>query len=324
MNFIIDKNSGLSDGFCLISSCEKRTTAKGMPYLDLMLSDSSGEISAKIWEYDPDIHGVYDVGEIVKVRGLVSKYNGADQMKIERIRKSIPQDNVNPADFVKSSEFDGTVMFEQILDLVNNFSDADLKSIVSFMLNENKEKLIFIPAAFKLHHALRGGLLYHTLSIVRLAEGVCNIYPFINRELLLAGAILHDIAKISEFQLSPAGIVTGYTVEGNLVGHLAKGAIMVEKAAEITKIDETKKIMLQHMLLSHHGEPEFGAAVRPAFIEAEVLSELDLMDARMYEMADAVFETEIGSFSNKIWALDNRKLYNHGQNDKNRTVNILK
>lgn len=324
MNFIMDKNSGLSDGFCLISSCEKRTTAKGMVYLDLMLSDSSGEISAKIWDYNPDIHGEYEVGEIVKVRGLISKYNGSDQMKIERIRRSLPQDNVNPVDFVKSAELDGTDMFEQLLCLVNGFEDADFKAVVSFMLNENKEKLIYIPAAFKLHHAMRGGLLYHTLSIVRLAESVCNIYPFINRELLLSGAILHDIAKIYEFKLSPAGIVTGYTVEGNLVGHLAKGAIMLEKAAEAIEIEETKKIMLQHMLLSHHGDPEFGAAVRPAFIEAEILSELDLMDARIYEMADAVFETEIGSFSNKIWALDNRKLYNHGLGEKNRAVNIMK
>ena len=147
---------------------------------------------------------------------------------------------------------------------------------------------------------------------MRLAQNVCTVYPHINKDLLIAGAILHDIAKIDEFEVNSTGTATGYSIEGNLIGHLAKGAILIDRAARELSIPEEIAVLLEHMALSHHGEPEFGAAVRPLLIEAELLSELDLMDARIYEMSEAVSATEIGGFTGRMWALDNRKLFNHG------------
>ena len=155
----------------------------------------------------------------------------------------------------------------------------------------------------------------HTLSIVRLAEGVCKVYPFVDKDLLIAGAIVHDIAKLSEFEVADTGLATGYSVEGNLLGHLAMGATVIDRYAEKLGIDSQVPTLLKHMCLSHHGEPEFGAAVRPMFIEAELLSELDLMDARMYEMKEAVDACPKGDFTGRLWAMDNRKLYNHGRTD---------
>lgn len=155
----------------------------------------------------------------------------------------------------------------------------------------------------------------HTLSIVRLCEGVCAVYPFIDRELLLAGAILHDISKLDEFDVNNAGVADGYTIEGNLLGHISMGATKIDKYAERLGIDRSVSVLLQHMILSHHGEPEFGAAVRPMFIEAEVLSELDLMDSRVYEMREAVQGAQPNDFSGRVWALDNRKLFNHSRTD---------
>lgn len=313
MNFTPIDNNGLVDGFCLIKSIEQKTSSKGDCYLDIMLGDKSGEINAKLWRYQKEIHGEYSVNTIVKVRGTISQYNGSDQLKIEKIRPAMPEDNVNPSDFVKTASFSGTEMFDELFSIAENFKDIELKTIVCAILADNRMNLLYWPAAFKLHHAVRGGLLLHTLSIVRLAQKVSEIYTFVDRELLIAGAILHDIAKLSEFEVAESGIATGYSAEGNLLGHLTMGAMTINKYAEKLNISSKTAMLLEHMILSHHGEPEFGAAVRPMFIEAELLSELDLMDSRIYEMREAVENTKVDDFSGRVWAMDNRKLFNHGR-----------
>lgn len=282
MNFTPIDNNGTVDGFCLIKSLDKKTSSKGDTYLDMTLSDAGGEINAKLWRYNPAVHGEYEINELVKIRGVISQYNGNDQLKIDRIRKITPEDNVKTEDFVKSSDYSGEQMYDELYRIADSFEDEELKAIVTAILADNRLALLYWPAAFKLHHALRGGLLMHSLSIVRLAEGVCKVYPFVDRELLLAGAILHDIAKLSEFTVADTGIATGYSNEGNLLGHLAMGAMVIDKYAEKLDISRKTAMLLEHMVLSHHGEPEFGAAVRPMFIEAELLSELDLMDSRVF------------------------------------------
>lgn len=322
MNLKEINSRGGAEGFLLIKQCEKKTTAKGAVYLDMVLADSTGEISAKLWDYNEEAHGMYEAGMLVKVRGTVSQYNGADQLRVERIRKTVPSDGVRLEDFVPSAEYSGAFMLGEIIRIVEAFSDADIKAVVLELLGQYRESLLTFPAAFKLHHAIRGGLLMHTLSIVRLAEGVCRVYPFADKELLIAGAILHDIAKVYEYEVSEAGIASGYTVEGTLIGHLVRGAMLIEEAAKKLGTPQDKAMLLEHMVLSHHGEPDFGAAVRPMFLEAELLSQLDMMDARVYQMAEAVAPLEKGEFSNRLWALDNRKMYNHARTDLSQKVNL--
>lgn len=317
MNFTPIDNKGLVEGFCIIKTIDKKTSSKGDCYLDMTLGDSEGEINAKLWRYSPEAYGEYDANQIVKVRGTISEYNGQDQLRVERIRPTTPEDNVKPEDFVKSADYSGEEMFKELYSLAENFNDEDLRLLVTEILKDTKYTLLYWPAAFKLHHAVRGGLLLHTLSIVRLAQGVCKIYPFVDSDLLIAGAILHDIAKLTEFEVADSGIATGYSVEGNLLGHLAMGAMVINKYAEKLGTSKETAMLLEHMVLSHHGEPEFGAAVRPSFIEAELLSELDLMDSRVYEMREAVLNTNKNEFSAKLWAMDNRKLYNHNRCDLN-------
>ncbi len=309
------RENTVSDGFLMIKSAEKKVSAKGMTYLDLMLCDKESEISAKLWDYKEEVQGMFEAGNIVKIRGTVSPYNGVDQLRIERIRKVVPTDNVDPADFVPSADIGGEEMFSELIGIAEGFKDEEIKAVVLSIYNDYKEKLLFWPAAFRLHHAIRGGLLYHTLSIVRLAQSVCKVYPSVDSDLLIAGAMLHDIAKTDEFVVNDSGTASGYSLEGNLIGHLAKGAMIIEKAAEKLNISENVKLLLQHMVLSHHGEPEFGAAVKPMFLEAELLSELDLMDARIYELTEAIGNAAEGEYTNKMWALDNRKFYNHGRQD---------
>lgn len=321
MNFKEIGNNGLVEGFAVIKQCDKKMAKNGNSYLDLVLSDKDGEIFAKLWDYNEDAHGKYETNMFVKVRGSVSQYNGHDQLRVDRIRPVIESDNVDISDFVKSADYSGEDMYNHLVSLVNSFNDEDLKNLVSYLLNENKDKLLYFPAAFRLHHAIRCGLLMHTATIVKLCESVCKVYPFVNRELLLSGAILHDIAKTVEFDVKETGIASGYTVEGNLIGHLVMGAMMVKEAAQKLGIDSEKSMLLQHMIISHHGEPEFGAAVRPLFLEAELLSQLDLMDARVYEIMDALNDIEKGEFTNRLWALEDRKFYKY--NDAELKVDLL-
>lgn len=320
MNF---STNSAADGFLMIKSAEKKITAKGMPYLDLVLCDKTGEISSKLWDYHEEVQGIFEPGTIVKVRGTVSPYNGVPQLRVERIRKAIPSDGVDPSEFVPSADLRGEDMYDALMRIAEGFTDDDIKRTVVSIYTEYREKLIYWPAAFRLHHAVRGGLLYHTLSIVRLAQAVCGIYPSVNPDLLIGGAMLHDIAKIDEFEVNGCGTVNGYTLEGNLVGHLAKGAIIIDRTAEKLNISKETKLLLEHMVLSHHGDPEYGAAVRPMFLEAELLSELDLMDARVYEIEEALGNVSDGEYTSKMWAIDNRKFYNHGRKDVDTSAKII-
>ena len=323
MNFTeINKNGGV-EGFCLVKSVEVKKTAKGLPYLDMILTDSSGEISAKLWDYKEELHSCVKMNALLKIRGTISMFNEAPQLRVERVRPALESDNVKIDDFVPSAEYSGEAMYEAIFDEVSGFENDQLKRLVITVMEENKEKLVYWPAAFKLHHAIRGGLMYHTLTILRLAQSVCNIYPLVDRELLLTGVILHDVAKLWEFDVSQTGVASGYTVEGTLIGHLVKGAMNIEAVGNELGIDKELLMLVEHMILSHHGEPDFGAAVRPMFLEAEILAQLDLLDARIYEISQAVSEVEPGTFTQRQWALDNKKLYNHGLTDIKPKADLL-
>lgn len=323
LNFTELNKNGAVEGFCLVKSLEIKKTAKGVPFLDLILTDSSGEIGAKLWDYKEELHGDIKVNSLIKVRGTVSMFNDALQLRVERVRPALESDGVRMEDFVPSADYSGEDMYNYLFDTVSRFENAQLKNLTLTILEQNKEKLLYWPAAFKLHHAIRGGLLYHTLSILKLAKAVCEIYPSLEKELLFTGVILHDVAKIQEFDVSETGVVSAYTVEGTLIGHLVKGAMNIEKTGEELGIDKELLMLVEHMVLSHHGEPEFGAAVRPMFLEAEILSQLDLLDARIYEIAQAVSETEPGDFTPRQWALDNRKIYNHGLKDIKPKADLL-
>lgn len=322
MKFTECEKIGVVEGFALIKSCDKKSAKNGTFYLDIKMADKDSEMVAKLWDFKEEVHTLPEVNTVVKIRGTIQQYNGNDQFIIQRIRPA--EDNeYDMADFVKSSDYSGNDMLDSLVRIVNDFEDDELKNVVLSMLRDNRENLLFFPAAEKLHHAMTGGLLYHTLSIVRLAECVCSIYPCIDRELLLSGAILHDIAKMREYSVNAAGIVDGHTLEGMLLGHLVMGAEDVGRKCDELGVSEEKKFLLQHMLISHHGKFEFGAAVRPAFIEAEVLSQLDLFDANMYEMAEAVGGVKAGEFTGRLWMLDNRRLYNHGRIDVEPQANIM-
>ena len=309
--------------FCIIKNLDKKTTVKGDTYLDMNIGDKDGDMNAKIWGYTPEEYGVFATGDIVKIRGNVVDFKGAKQLRVERIRHTIESDNIEASDLVRSASFEPVDMYNELIKTAEGFTDNDIKKIVLAIYNDYKDKLLFWPAAYKLHHAIRGGLLMHTLSIVKLCESVCDIYPFLDRELLIAGAMLHDIAKIKEYDVNSVGTAEKYSVAGNLLGHISMGAEIVGEYAKKLSVNEQCEVLLKHMILSHHGQPEFGAAVRPMFMEAEILSELDLMDARLYEMKEALSGVDKGEFTSPVWALENVKLFNHGRKESDIDPKLL-
>lgn len=310
------------DEFYLVKTSEKKINVKGSAYLDMLLCKKDVEINGKLWDYNELIHGQFAAGDLVKVRGSVTQYNGNDQLRIDKIRLVNENDGVNIADFVPSAEYSGEMMLGEIMNVIASVEDSELQRLTYELVKESESQLLYWPAAFKLHHAIRGGLLYHTLSILRLCQSICKIYPSVDSDLLYCGAIVHDICKIEEFNLSSAGLVTGYSVKGELLGHLVMGAMKIEKKAEELGISKEKAMLLEHMVISHHGEPDFGAAVRPMFLEAEILSQLDKLDATIFEINEAVAPLNDGEFTGRMWALDNRKLYNHGRKQAEPKANL--
>jgi 3'-5' exoribonuclease len=180
---------------------------------------------------------------------------------------------------------------------------------VKIALEEHMDSLLIWPAAVKNHHSIRSVLLFHTLTMLQSAEGLLKVYTFLRSDLVYAGAILHDIAKLYELDATNTGIATDYTREGMLLGHIVQGILWVERTALRIGLDPRLATLVQHMLLAHHYEPEYGSPRRPMFPEAELLHYLDIIDSRLYDMRKALLDTTGGKFSERLWTLHNRQLY---------------
>ena len=228
---------------------------------------------------------------------------------MQRIRKANENDGQKIGDFVKAAPEDPQEMYDFIFDTAQNLTDKDLRELCVRLLTENKDRLLYYPAASKNHHAQLGGLLYHTKRMLMTGMRVCEVYTNLNRNLVLTGVILHDMEKLNEIDADTDGIASGYSFEGQMLGHLIQGVKLVDRMAMEMGMDREKAIMLEHMILSHHYEPEFGSPKKPLFPEAEVLHYLDILDARMFDMQAALEATEPGEFSDRVWTLDNRRLY---------------
>lgn len=304
--------------YAMIKELREKTDKNGNGYLDMIVIGSDKkEYPAKLWRFENN--GMFAANDVVEIEYKADDYKGKTQLNIQTIKKA-PDEMISQ--FIPTAQHDGKAVFTKLYSKVQSFRDSDLKAIVSDIMMSNKEALEVYPAAFKLHHAMVGGLMLHTASIVEMAEKICDIYPAINRELLISGAILHDVAKTFEMHVGKSGLCDSYTVGGELVGHLVKGAIYVEKTAEKLGINNEKVLLLQHMVISHHGLPEYGACKMPMFLEAEVLATLDTLDATIFEMTEAISKVEKGEFTDRQWALDNRKLYNHSLAGTEHKVNL--
>ena len=299
-----------AEGFYVLKTAQSRVSNSGKPFLSAVLADRSGAIEAKVWDYGGPV-GPADEGEVLKIRGTVNEFRGAPQMIISRLRLTQEGDRYNLGDLVPVAPIDADAAMEELRSVVERIEDGDYRAVCRWMMDRYGERFASIPAGKIMHHSFVGGLLMHTLYMVRTADYLAGLYaPVIDRSLLLAGTLLHDFAKCGEFVTSPLGLVTEYSTRGQLLGHLVMGAQAAAEAAGELGIPEEKSMLLQHMLLSHHGEPEFGAAVRPMCAESELLSMIDLIDSRMEIYQETLEDVPAGQFSKRVFALD-KKIYRH-------------
>ena len=298
--------------FFMVKSIGIKTGANGKQYLDIMLGDKTGELTGKKWDVSegeqPALLAIKEK-DIVKIKGVVTEWAGQLQMRVQRIRPAVPEDDQQMSDYVKAAPENTEEMFNFILSAAESFQDEDLKKLCVKSLTDNREKLLYYPAASKNHHAQMGGLLYHTKRMLMTGERVCQVYTTLNKDLVLCGVILHDMEKLNEIIAEEDGIASGYSFEGQMLGHIIQGIKVVDQMAMELDIPREKAIMIEHMILSHHYEPEFGSPKRPLFPEAEVLHYLDILDARLFDMQTALDATQPGEFSDRVWTLENRKLY---------------
>ncbi|KDR93998.1 3'-5' exoribonuclease [Peptoclostridium litorale DSM 5388] len=299
------------DGFFLVKSIEVKTASNNKNYLDIMLSDKTGDINAKLWDMGPYEETSYETGCIVKVRALVSTWKNTAQLKIEKMRQAVEDDGVSIEQFVAAAPYEAEHMYGIISGYVDNISSNDIRGIVKLIMDKKRERLMYYPAAKSNHHAIRSGLLYHIMTMLSAAEKLMEIYTFLNSDLLYAGVVLHDICKVDEMDSNEIGMVSEYTVEGKLLGHIIQGIKEVESAAAEIGAPKETAMLLEHMILSHHFEAEYGSPKKPLIPEAEMLHYLDIMDARMYDFKKAVDDTQEGEFSQRVWSLDGRSVYRY-------------
>lgn len=313
---IINKNIGeyvvgeKVDSILVIKRINLKTTNTGdKKFLDFTLSDKTGEINAKLWDVPESLENKFTESDLIKIRGTVTSYMNAPQLKIDRIRFVDDNDNIVAKDFVKTAPFDNDEMFDLLVSYIDRIENKYIKEITYNLVMEKEEEIMYYPAAKSFHHSIEGGLLYHLTTMLRVADSIGRIYDAVNTDLLFAGVILHDLEKINEMDSTELGIIKEYTFEGTLLGHITMGIKNLEKEAEKLGTPDEIKVMLQHMILSHHMEPEYGSPKKPVFLEAEILHHIDTMDARIYDFVNAVENINPGEFSERVWTLDNRNIY---------------
>lgn len=291
------------EGFLLVRSADQRTSSNGGKYLDMTLSDRTGDVNAKVW--DPNAQPP-ESGSVLKVRAALQEYNGRLQMKVEKMRAALPEDQVDLSRLITCAPQTPEEMLKEIHDTIDSMKIVDLQLICREMLAMTGEKLTYYPAAQRMHHAERSGLLHHTTSMLRTAKGILPNYPFLNADLLLAGIIVHDLSKVVEMKSDEKGNVNDYSATGLLLGHLVHGVMQISEAARRCNVNSEYVLLLEHMVISHHDKPEFGSPRPPMFAEAQMLHMIDDMDAKMNEMESILRRTAPGVFSEKIFSLDRR------------------
>ena len=299
--------------FFMAKKAQIKTGSNGKEYFDVELCDRTGSASGKKWDVDPqesnNLANIKD-GEILKIRAMVNEWQGAKQLKISRIRRANPEaDGLDMTDFVKAAPEKPEDMYAYILGVAENLGDPDYRKLCVRVLTDNREKLMYYPAAAKNHHAEFAGLLFHMKRMLMTGRRICEVYTDLDIDLVSCGVIVHDMEKLNEIESNEYGMSPGYSMEGTLLGHIVMGAKYIEKLGTEIGMPEEKKIMVEHMVVSHHYEPEYGSPKRPMFPEAEVLHYCDILDARLFDMFEALGSAEPGGFSEKVWTLDNRRVY---------------
>ena len=269
--------------YFVLSSLQVREKKQGGQFLALTLIDKSGSLAGTMWDDFADTVATCSEGCYVKAQGRIGKYQGKFQITLQKLRVAAASE-IDPADYQPSSRFNVDEMWAELRSYVEAFDNAELRRLVFAFLDDDEIGPAFrsAPAAKRLHHAWLGGLLEHVLTLVRVCRATAPFYPEVDPDLLLTGAILHDIGKIRELHWKSS---FGYTLEGQMIGHISIAQGMLrEKIQALAPFPEKLRVLVEHMILSHHGKHEFGSPKLPMTPEAVLLSALDDLEAKMQAM----------------------------------------
>lgn len=304
---ILDYDFGVQvDLFLLIKSATKGIASNGKPFLTLILQDQSGDIEAKLWDASEEDEKNYTAQKIVKVTGDIHNYRGKSQLKIRQIRRTGPSDSVKLEDFLETAPLSQEDMNSKLTQYIFDMKNPNIQRITRHLLKKHQQAFLEYPAATKNHHEFVSGLVYHVVSMLDLAKSIATLYPSLDKDLLYAGVILHDMGKVVELS---GPISTVYTVEGNLLGHITIMVNEIGKAAQELGISGEEVLILQHLVLSHHGKAEWGSPKPPLIKEAEIIHYIDNLDAKMNMLDRALERVKPGEFTERVYALENRSFY---------------
>jgi len=303
-------------GFYLMKEFEvKQTNATpAKDYFDIVLCDSSGQLPAKYWDVQPAEKQLFAPMTLVKVQGIVQTYRDKLQIKIARIRNVSQEDGVSLTDFIRSAPISADDLVRTIKRTLESIADTAIRDIVAFCVAKVDEKLSHYPAAKTHHHAYFAGLAYHIVRMLELGEFICSQRRFLNPDLIRAGIILHDIAKPEEM-IAQLGVVSDYSVQGKLIGHIAMASNWITEAAVRLglPLDSERVIGLQHLVLSHHNLGEWGSPVQPQTAEAVALHHIDALDAKLQMAEDALAAAPDGdAWTQPVRGLENKAMYRLG------------
>ncbi len=274
------RDRAIVDSVFLVKEKITAMAKNGKPYLTLRLMDKSGEVDAKVWDNVDTLGALFDKDDFVAVRSKASIYLGKMQLVVAELKK-VPEEEVTLVDFLPETERDIREMEEELAALIETVDDQNLKMLLAAFFDDPEFLAVYrtAPAAKGMHHVYLGGLIEHSLAVARLVDKVVPLYPGLNRDLLLTGALLHDAGKVRELTYLRS---FDYTDEGKLLGHITIGVEMVrEKIAAIKDFPQELAMLIMHMILSHHGQYEFGSPKRPKTLEATVLNYLDDLDSKI-------------------------------------------
>ncbi len=266
-------------GCYLVKEKKVGTTRRGDPFLTLSLADKTGEIEAKVWDGVDELSSLFQEGDIIELGGNAGSYRGKVQITVSNLK--VVSGEVDPEIFFETSPFNASEMMTSLREVLTEIENPHLKELIDSFLNDRKFVTLFkkTPAAKNFHHSYLGGLLEHTLSVCRMAVKVAAHYPVLDRDLLVTSAFLHDIGKMKELKFDRH---IDYTDEGRLLGHVMLGTAMLdEKLWELKDFPRPLAVRLKHLILSHHGQYEFGSPKRPKFLEAFALNLIDDLDAKI-------------------------------------------
>lgn len=296
------------NGIYVLKNMEQRVSSNKKPYLDLTFTDRTGDVNAKVWDVQETTLASLERFKLYYVNARVDMWNNQLQLSVNRMKQADPEDQENIADFVQAAPHDPEDMLLEVYGFASAIVNVEIRTVVLNLLDMREEKLLYYPAAKSFHHAIRSGLLWHILRMLHSARALCGVYPNVNTDLLYAGVILHDLCKMDEMDANTLGMAD-YNKKGKMLGHLVMGVSELDRVGAVLGTSEEVLLLLQHMVLSHHYEAEYGSPKKPLFLEAELLHHIDTIDARVYDYENATSDLAPGTFSEPVFSLDRRSLY---------------